>query len=566
MRLSELYPSEHLGPKVIEVTALVMSRTEMRPCLRFAVWKCLRCGSTQNMKVTSLKRARAPYKCLSGEDGGCNRSSTGFDLVDSKDVDEQWIELVEPSEEMKGSRPKTLRARLEGKAARDVIDIGDYVTVLGYLKREDEPAKDGSVKVSPSVYLDVKEHQILNRVELDITPEEARQIKAVAKLPNPLFDAIVPSIAPKIVGMDYPKAGLACVLFGGVDAEGAGLRGRSHMFMVGDPGTAKTKLQKAGHRIMPRSQYATIPGATEVGLTAALVRDPNDGKYHLEAGVLPLAHGSVALIDECGQATPEQWKSMEECMETGWVTRSGGGRHGRLKAMTSLICAANPKDGSRWEEHESIQDQIKIPDSTLDRFDLVFLIPDDPENDAEIREHIDKHHGHGGEVEPPPMDEALLSKYIARAQKVRPRPSEEAVRIFHEAHKVIRAIEDANFGIRAYEGYYRLGEAIARMSLSQTIAKEHADLAVKIHHAGWELLIKQKLEDHETMPQSQQERIAAVLELVREHEKIDGVPYKKLRGEASKIKISDVELTQALKRLHDDGKVIEKRPNTWGVA
>ena len=67
-------------------------------------------------------------------------------------------------------------------------------------------------------------------------------------------------------------------------------------------------------------------------------------------------------------------------------------------------------------------------------------------------------------------------------------------------------------------------------------------------------------------PHSQQDRIKVVLGLVQEHEGRDGVPYSKLKGEATSRKISDLELTQALQRLHDDGKVIEKRPNTWGVA
>jgi replicative DNA helicase Mcm len=513
-------------------------------------------------KVTGLKRENPPGHCLPSDEGGCNRSTT-FIAQRTFGVDEQWLETTELPEEMRGARPKTLRVRLRGEDHTDVVEPGDYVWFRGKLRRWDEQHRDGSISVSPEVYVDCENFEILNRVDMKITEEEKAKIKEIAAGPDPLFNAIVPSMAPRIVGMNDVKAGLACILVGGVDSEGAGLRGRSHGLLVGDPGTAKTKLQKFCNRITSKSQYTTIPGATDIGLTAALVRDPADGRFKLEAGVLPLAHGSVAFIDECGQATEKHWKAIEECMELGTVTRSGGGEHGRLRALTSVVCAGNPKNGMRWEEHKSIQEQLGIPDSTLDRFDLVFLIPDDPENDEKIREHIDKHHGHGDPPDDPPMDEKLLSKYIAYAQRIRPEPNDEAIEVIHEAHKNIRAIEGANFGIRAYEGYYRLGEAIARMSLSRTITKEHAEQAVRIHHAGWELLIKQQMEEREPDQKDKHQRAWNVLDKLDVGDSKEGIKFavwaEEFGGPLDKFQ-------KIVQRLQDDGRVIEIRTGVWKVV
>ena len=68
--------------------------------------------------------------------------------------------------------------------------------------------------------------------------------------------------------------------------------------MLGDPGTAKSQLLKYAEATAPRAVYSTGKGASAVGLTAGVHKDPVTREWTLEGGALVLADKGVALIDE----------------------------------------------------------------------------------------------------------------------------------------------------------------------------------------------------------------------------------------------------------------------------
>ena len=69
-------------------------------------------------------------------------------------------------------------------------------------------------------------------------------------------------------------------------------------FLIGDPGTAKSQMLKYAQQIAPRAVYTTGKGASAVGLTAGVHRDPITKEWTLEGGALVLADQGVCLIDE----------------------------------------------------------------------------------------------------------------------------------------------------------------------------------------------------------------------------------------------------------------------------
>jgi len=561
LKLSDLYPGDRMGDE-LELSATVLSVSAPLPRLKKAAWECRRCGSL-TFNEAGLKKAAPPYNCAD-----CNRHTpnTAFKLFEKDSVwsSERWADLVEPPEEMRQNRPqRTIPIRLthEEHVVDGAVEQGHYIKVFGRLLAKDSADSRGNWKATPPVYLDVGHLEVMNKIDVEISDSELEQIKGLANLPNPLDGVIVPSIAPDVEGHEEPKAGLACVMFGGVDRQvGAKkMRGTIHQAMFGDPGTAKTRLLKYVHKAMPRSQYATGPGATDKGLTAVLDRDERYGGYSVKAGLLPMAHDSIAMIDEVGQFTGKHWKAIEECMELQQVTRTGGGEHLPLKAKTSIIVAGNPERGKRWSPSKPLQDQIAIPDSTLSRFDLVFLILDDPKQDEAIREAIDKYHGVGELPPEPEISVELLRKYISHARKLNPKPLPEATEIFHEAHRKMREeVEDSPFTIRTYESYLRLGQALARMRLSTEITANDANRAVRIHHAGWAALLEQEPEEEGSG--SQLDKAEAMLNYLTQNtggEKGRGMPMKIIVRDHEKLNWTEKQVRETLKKLAANNLVLE---------
>ncbi len=126
----------------------------------------------------------------------------------------------------------------------------------------------------------------------------------MAKDPQ-IYEKICQSIAPSIcasVGKDNienVKKAVACLLFGGARKElpdGTKLRGDINVLLLGDPGTAKSQFLKFTHRVAPVSVYTSGKGSSAAGLTAAIVKNQQNGGFNLDGGAMVLADGGKVLL------------------------------------------------------------------------------------------------------------------------------------------------------------------------------------------------------------------------------------------------------------------------------
>lgn len=162
---------------------------------------------------------------------------------------------------------------------------------------------------------------------LTLTEADEKAIRALSRDPR-ITKRIVKSIAPSIYGHEDIKTALALSLFGGVKKDIKNkhrIRGDINVLMLGDPGTAKSQFLKYMEKTAPRAVFTTGQGASAVGLTASVRKDPVTREWTLEGGALVLADKGVCLIDEFDKMNEGDRTSIHEAMEQQTISISKAG-------------------------------------------------------------------------------------------------------------------------------------------------------------------------------------------------------------------------------------------------
>ncbi|MBI2108276.1 minichromosome maintenance protein MCM [Candidatus Woesearchaeota archaeon] len=272
----------------------------------------------------------------------------------------------------------------------------------------------------------------------------------------------------------------------------------------------------------------------------------------------------------------EDRSAMHEALENQTVSISKANIQATLISRTTVLAAANPKLG-RFDKYDIIANQIDLPPTLINRFDLIFPILDVPDEarDEKMAKHILSLHQEPDLIEPEISTE-ILRKYIGYAkQKIRPKLSPAAVSEIHEFYLKMRmsGMTDGNvkaipISARQLEALVRMSEASARLRLSNEVTKKDARRAIGL----LEYCLMQVGFDKETgrldidriatgIGASQRSYILTVKDVLAELEQKFNklIPIEAIVAGAREKGIDDDKVEEALEKLRRSGDVFEPK-------
>ena len=576
--------------KMTSVSGMVVRSSEVKPLAKEVTYKCL---DKHISKFTLLDgmSLNASVKC---QTPNCKHTSLAIIPEASRFIDFQILRLQELPEDLPpGQLPHYVNVSIK----QDLVDYarpGDRIVLTGIVRIEQERISGVSKSESALYRLRMDGNNVefiggkgiksSRRTEREeISPDEEKIVKSLAKNPD-IYDRLIASFAPHIKGHALFKEAILLLIVGSTQrvlTDGTKIRGDINVFLVGDPGTAKSEMLKFCARIAPRGLYTSGRGSTAAGLTAAVVRDAS-GIFMLEAGAVVLGDQGLVCIDEFDKMRPEDRSALHEVMEQQSASIAKGGIVATLNARTSILAAANPMFG-KYDIFKNIYENVNLPIPLLTRFDLVFIVRDIPsqEKDRDIAQHIISQHGFSGTDTTSLIDIDILTKYLSYAKRGEPALTKEAENLIMEFYLKMRNIsgEDKENMItitpRQLEGLIRLATARARLLLKNKVEGEDADRAIYLFNE----MLKNSGTDVNTgkvdigvlqgRPKSEVSKLTMFMEILRslEGEPKSSVPEQEFVDELAKSdKFSEEEAREYIRRMIRDASIYESKPGHYNTV
>ncbi len=396
--------------RLVRVTGVVTRRSSIYPQLKLAYYECVKCKDI----LGPYRIDESSVMSSSGPDGSskdaatihqpssCTRceGSGPFRLNATKTQyrNYQRINLQEtPGSVPPGRVPRTKEVVL----TNDLIDFarpGEEVEITGIFSHSYDynlTQKSGFPVFNTFIAANHIRRKEDVSAAANLTEADRQEILELSKDPK-IGERIVESIAPSIYGHRHVKMALAMSLFGAVPkniSDKHRIRGDINVLLLGDPGTAKSQMLKYAESTAPRAVYSTGKGASAVGLTASVHKDPLTKEWTLEGGALVLADRGVCLIDEFDKMNEQDRTSIHEAMEQQSISVSKAGIVTSLQARCSVIAAANPI-GGRYDSSCTFSENVELTDPILQRFDLLCVLQDtvDPVADERLASFVTGSH------------------------------------------------------------------------------------------------------------------------------------------------------------------------------
>jgi len=562
--------------ELIVIEGIIRQSSDVRPQVVNAKFECPSCGTIISV-LQMEKKFREPSRCSCGRKGS-------FKLISKEMVDTQRLVIEESPESLSGGeQPKRINVFVKEDLVEPKMEEkttpGSRIKIIGVLKEVPVPLSTGGLSTRFEIAIEANNIIPLEETfeELDITEEDERQILELSEDPQ-ILEKLARSIAPSVWGYEEIKKALVFQLFGGVSkthSEGQKSRGDIHILLIGDPGVAKSVTLIFIAEISPKGRYVVGKSASGAGLTATVVRDEYLRGWALEAGAMVLSNKGIVCIDELEKMDPQDRSAMHEAMEQQTITISKANVQATLRAETSVLAAANPKFG-RFDPYQSIAQQIDLPPTLINRFDVIFTLRDIPNKvkDEKIATHVlSEHQSEGKEMIIP---REIFRKYVAYAkQRYFPKLSDEAVEEIKRFYVELRnkpvsseaALKPIPISARQLQALIRMAEACAKLKLKKMVTKADAKEAIELMkyylmQVGYDYESKTFDIDKATtgMTTGRRSKIIEVFRKITELEDRLGkmIPIEEIEKEFEG-KITTIEIDEAIIELKKKGDLYEPR-------
>jgi len=356
----------HLN-KLLSVEGIVRKASDVRPQVTVAKFECPSCGTVISVMQVE-KKFREPTRCSCGRRGQ-------FKLLSKEMVDAQHMVLEDSPDSLTGGeQPRRINVFIQ----EDLVDPrmeerttpGSKVRVIGILQEVPEPLPSGSISTRFDLAIHANNLIPLEETfeDLNISEEDERQINELAEDPK-VFDKLSASIASSIWGYDEVKKALVLQMFSGVrkiGKDGSVKRGDIHVFLVGDPGVAKSITLKFISEMAPKGRYIVGKAASGAGITATVVRDEFLRGWALEAGAMVLANKGIVCIDEIEKMDENDRSAMHEALEQQTVTISKANVQACYSDDTEVLTELG------WRKYKEVG-KLKIAQFDMKKKTLEFL-------------------------------------------------------------------------------------------------------------------------------------------------------------------------------------------------
>eukprot|EP00923_Selenidium_pygospionis_P001277 GHVN01001927.1.p2 GENE.GHVN01001927.1~~GHVN01001927.1.p2 ORF type:complete len:972 (-),score=132.09 GHVN01001927.1:14507-17422(-) len=508
--------------KLVGVEGVCLRRTAVFPRLKVVYLECVKCHCKDNGPFEKLEEGKQlpRHKCQDCQSNG------PFFISRERTVYENYQKIVvqEPPGAVDAGRIPRQKTVVLLADLVDTVRPGEelFVTGIHQIRHDtDLNARSGFPIFSTLIIANNAQRRGDIKMQ-SMTDQDIDVIKRLARNRN-IRDKVIDSIAPSIWGHRHIKTAIAYSMFGGERKQSAEkghtIRGDINVLIVGDPGMAKSQFLKYVENTFDRTVYTTGKGASAVGLTAAVKRDPMSGDWTLEGGALVLADEGICMIDEFDKMSEKDRVSIHEAMEQQSISISKAGIVTTLRARCAIIAAANPVFG-RYDNSLTFAENVDLSDPILSRFDVLAVVKDQPNDiqdeylsefvvESHVRSHPDRRHateraeqktqsrvfgGHvGNEVDMSnveewvkgsgPIPQEMLRKYVFYARQrchpvLQTADRDKLSSFYSEIRQAAHNTGGLPMTVRHLESILRMATANAKIRLAHRVEKRDLDFAI----------------------------------------------------------------------------------------